>query len=116
MMETVGRRWDRLVGLLFLAIVAVAVGLLIAGYGVAVGVGALAGLVLGFLAGALGALWLGRGSGRSITFGGMEWPSESGRPTAELMAGCRSSLRSAVLTSARSDRSFQCWRQPRPEG
>lgn len=85
-METVGRRWDRLVGLLFLALVVVAAGLLIGGYGVAVGVGVLAGLVLGFLAGTVGALWLGRGSGRSITFGGMEWSSESGRPTAELMA------------------------------
>lgn len=85
-METVGRGWGRLVGLLFLAIVVVAVGLLIAGYGVAVGVGALAGLVLGFLAGTLGALWLERGSGRSINFGGMEWSSESGQPTAELMA------------------------------
>ena len=86
LMETVGRRWDRLAGLLFLALVVAAVGLLIAGYGIAVGVGALVGLALGFLAGALGALWLGRGSGRSITFGGMEWSSESGRPTAELIA------------------------------
>ncbi len=85
-METIGRGRDRLVGLLLLVLVIVAVGLLIVGYGVAVGVGALAGLVLGFLAGTLGVLWLGRGSGRSITFGGMEWSSESGRPTAELMA------------------------------
>lgn len=85
-METVGHGRDRLVGLLFLALVIVAVALLIAGYGVAVGVGALAGLVLGFLAGTLGVLWLGRGSGRSITFGSMEWSSESGRPAAELMA------------------------------
>lgn len=71
--------------MLFLGVVVLAVGLLIAGYGVAVGVGALAGLVLGFLAGTFGALWLGRGSGRSITFGGMESSSESGQPTAELM-------------------------------
>lgn len=85
-METIGRGRDRLIGLLFLVFVIVAVGLLIAGYGVAVGVGALAGLVLGFVAGTLGVLWLGRGSGRSITLGGMEWSSESGRPTAELMA------------------------------
>jgi hypothetical protein len=86
MMETIGRGRDRLLGLLFLALVALAIGLLIAGYGVAVGVGALAGMVLGFLAGTLGALWLGRGSGRSITFGGMEWSSESAQPTAALMA------------------------------
>lgn len=85
-METIGRGRDRLLGLLFLALVALAIGLLIAGYGVAVGVGALAGMVLGFLAGTLGALWLGRGSGRSITFGGMEWSSESAQPTAALMA------------------------------
>ena len=85
-MESVGRSWDRLPALLFLALVVVAVALLIAGYGVAVGAGALAGLVAGFLAGTLGLLWLGRGSGRSITFGGMEWSSDSGRPTAELMA------------------------------
>lgn len=85
-MDTVGRGWDRLVALLFLAIVVAAVVLLISGYGVAVGIGALAGLVLGFLAGTLGLLWLGRGSGRSITVGGMEWSSESGQPTAELMA------------------------------
>jgi hypothetical protein len=85
-METIGRGRDRLLGLLVLALVALAIGLLIAGYGVAVGVGALAGMVLGFLAGTLGALWLGRGSGRSITFGGMEWSSESAQPTAALMA------------------------------
>ena len=85
-METAGRRWDRLFGLLFLVLVVVVVGLLIAGYGVAVGAGALAGLVLGCLAGTVGVLWLGRGSGRSITFGGMDWSSESGQPTAELMA------------------------------
>lgn len=84
-METIGRGRDRLLGLLFLALVALAIGLLIAGYGVAVGVGALAGMVLGFLAGTLGALWLGRGSGRSITFGGTEWSSESAQPTAALM-------------------------------
>jgi hypothetical protein len=79
-METVGRGWDRLVGLLFLAIVVAAVALLVAGYGVAVGIGALAGLVLGFLAGAFGLLWLGRGSGRSITFGaGNGRPNPGGR-------------------------------------
>jgi hypothetical protein len=85
-MDTVGRGRDRLLGLLFLALVVLAIGLLIVGYGVPVGVGALAGLVLGFLAGTVGALWLGRGSGRSITFGGVEWSSESAQPTAALMA------------------------------
>ena len=85
-METVGRRWDRLAGLAFLGIVVVAIGLLVAGYGVAVGVGVLVGLVLGVLAGTVGALWLGRGSGRSITFGGMEWLSDADGPAAGLMA------------------------------
>ncbi len=84
-----GRERGRLVGLLFLAVVIVAVGLLIAGYGVAVGVGALVGLVLGFVAGTFGLLWLGRGSGRSITFGGMAWSSLSEEPAAELMAEVR---------------------------
>jgi hypothetical protein len=82
-MQTAGRRWDQLVGLIFLVVTIGAVVLLIAGYGVAVGLGALAGLVLGFVAGTLGALWLWRGSGRSVTLGGMAWSSD--RPTAELM-------------------------------
>jgi hypothetical protein len=63
--------------------------LLIAGYGVAVGVGALVGLVLGFLAGALGVMWLGRGPGRSVSFANLDWSSEdqsSDRPTADLIA------------------------------
>lgn len=83
-MQTAGRRWDQLVGLVILVVVLGAVGLLIAGYGVAVGLGALAGLVLGFAAGTLGSLWLWRGSGRSVTVGGMAWSSD--RPMAELMA------------------------------
>ena len=83
-MQPAGGRWDRLFGLLFLAIVIAAVVLLIAGYGFAVGLGALAGLILGFAAGTLGSLWLWRDSGRSVTISGMAWPSE--RPTAELRA------------------------------
>ena len=78
----------RLSALIFLAVVGGTVVLLIAGYGVAVGVGALVGLVLGFLAGALGVMWLGRGSGRSVSFANLDWSSEdqSDRPAAELMA------------------------------
>jgi hypothetical protein len=83
-MYTAGRRWDQLVGLVILVVVFGAIALLIAGYGVAVGLGALAGLVLGFAAGTLGSLWLWRGSGRSVTVGGMAWSSD--RPMAELMA------------------------------
>lgn len=83
-MQTAGRRWDQLVGLVLLVVVFGAIALLIAGYGAAVGLGALAGLVLGFAAGTLGSMWLWRGSGRSVTIGGMAWSSD--RPTAELMA------------------------------
>ncbi len=70
------RARQRLGGLLFLAVVAGAIVLLILGYGVPVGLGALAGLILGTLAGALGVLWLGRGHGRAISFGGAEWSSD----------------------------------------
>ena len=54
----------RFFGLLFLAIVIVAIAALLGGYGVPVGIGALAGLVLGAIAGALGSLWVARGAGR----------------------------------------------------
>ncbi len=87
MKQTAGALWDRLLGLLFLALVGGAVALLIAGYGLPVGLGALAGLVLGFVAGTAGTLWLGRGSGRSVTFGSTEWSAE--RPTAEMMTQLR---------------------------
>lgn len=115
-METIGRRRDRLLGLLFLALVALAIALLIAGYGVAVGAGALAGLVLGFLAGTLGVLWLGRGSGRSITLGSMEWSSESGQPTAALMAEMRELGEISSVDIGPSDRSCRCWCAPMREG
>lgn len=83
-MQTAGRRLDQLAGLIILVVVLGAIALLIAGYGVAVGFGALAGLILGFAAGTVGALWLWRGSGRSVTIGGMAWSSD--RPTAVLTA------------------------------
>jgi hypothetical protein len=86
-METSGRLWGRLFGFVFLAVIVGAVALLIAGYGVPVGLGALAGLILGAVAGMLSVLWLMRGFGRSVNVAGMEWSSDSsGRPTAELMA------------------------------
>jgi hypothetical protein len=65
----------RIPALLFLAIVIVAIAALLAGYGIPVGVGALAGLVLGAMAGAIGTLWLSRGTGRSIHLGGVAWDS-----------------------------------------
>lgn len=68
-------RAARLLGFLFLAAVLGAVALLIAGYGVAVGLGALVGLMLGGVAGLLSVLWLMRGFGRSVNVAGMEWSS-----------------------------------------
>jgi hypothetical protein len=66
---------SRLPALLFWAIVLVAIVALLAGYGIPVGVGALVGLVLGAIAGAVGVLWLVRGPGRSIHLGGYSWSS-----------------------------------------
>lgn len=63
--------------LAFVAIVVVAIGLLIGGYGLPVGLGALVGFILGALAGLLGLLWLARGSGRTIGVGGFQWNSLS---------------------------------------
>ena len=59
--------------MLFLAIVIAAAGALIAGYGLAVGVGVLVGLVLGAGAGLLGSVWLVRGPGRQINLAGYAW-------------------------------------------
>jgi hypothetical protein len=89
-MQTAGG-FRRLPGLLFLAIVILAIAALLAGYGIPVGVGALAGLVLGAIAGMLGSLWLARGAGRSIGLAGVEWSSDlhSGAMSAELLADMR---------------------------
>jgi hypothetical protein len=78
----------RLPALLFWAIVLVAIVALLAGYGVPVGVGALVGLALGAIAGAIGVLWLVRGPGRSIHLGGYSWSSydTTGPPGVELAA------------------------------
>jgi hypothetical protein len=65
----------RFAGISFLAAVVVVIVALLAGYGVPVGVGAVAGLALGLLAGLVGALWLARGAGRSMNLGGMTWSS-----------------------------------------
>lgn len=75
-MNEIGGLRARLWGIVFLAVIGGAVALLIAGYGVAVGLGALVGLILGFAAGALGLMWLARGSGRSVVVGGMNWSSD----------------------------------------
>ena len=66
---------NRLPPLLFLAAVLVAIVALLAGYGVPVGVGAMAGFALGAIAGIVGVLWLARGPGHSVDLGGMSWSS-----------------------------------------
>ena len=83
--------FGRLPGLVFLVVVIVAIAALLAGYGIPVGVGALAGLVLGAIAGMLGSLWLTRGTGRSVNLAGVEWSSDlrSGEMSAELLADMR---------------------------
>jgi hypothetical protein len=56
-------------GIVTLAVLTGTTGLLIAGYGIPVGLGALGGLVLGFFAGLFGSLSTFRGTGQ-VTFGG----------------------------------------------
>ena len=60
---------DRAGGLILLAILVGTSGLLVVGYGVPVGLGALAGLFLGFLGGLFAWLWTSQGNGQ-VTFGG----------------------------------------------
>ena len=79
-------RTGRIFGFVFLLAVAGAVVLLIAGLGVPVGVGALVGLILGFVAGMLGVLWALRGPGRSVSFAGMDWSSDSTPPAESVLA------------------------------
>jgi hypothetical protein len=92
-MHSTGRIWGRAFGFLFLTALVGAIALLIAGYGVVVGLGALAGLILGSVAGMLSVMWLMRGFGRSVNFGSMDWSSESelrsGPPSDELLAEMR---------------------------
>jgi hypothetical protein len=68
---------DRAGGLLLLAILLGTSGLLIAGYGLPVGLGWLAGLFLGFLGGLFGWLWTLQGRGQ-VSFGGASTSSSSG--------------------------------------
>ena len=67
---------DSYAGLAFLATVVVAIVALLLGFGVPVGIGALAGFALGVLGGLVGALWLTQGSGRSVTIGRATWSSD----------------------------------------
>ncbi len=81
-------RTGRIFGFVFLLAVAGAVVLLIAGLGVPVGVGALVGLILGFVAGMLGVLWAIRGGGstNATTYWFSAKPSE---PTEDVLAEVR---------------------------
>lgn len=72
----------RLIGMALLAITLVAIALLVAGYGVAVGLGALVGLILGLIVGLFSMRWLGRDFNRSISFGSGEWSSDGPPPEA----------------------------------
>ena len=72
-----GGRWGQMIGFVMLAALAAAIALLIAGYGVAVGFGALAGVILGFTAGLLSTMWLFRGTGRSVHWAGLSWASDT---------------------------------------
>jgi hypothetical protein len=67
--NAVGGLRGRAFGLVIVAILVVTIGLLVAGYGLAVGIGVLAGAVLGFGVGlfAFFSTWQGRGQ---VTFGG----------------------------------------------
>jgi hypothetical protein len=72
----------RVLGFLLIALMIVAIATLLVGYGVPVGIGALAGLLLGIFAGLLGTMWLTRSGGRSINLAGMAWSSGDVSPEA----------------------------------
>lgn len=57
------------VPLVVIALVLLAASLIVAGYGVPVGVGLFVGLALGFGIGVVGVLWLGAGPGRTVGLG-----------------------------------------------
>lgn len=75
---------SRIPGIVFVVVVVTAVGALLLGYGVPVGVGAVAGLALGAIAGFIGVLWLARGPGRSMSVGSMSWSNASSASPADL--------------------------------
>ena len=82
-------RTGRIFGFVFLVAVAGAVVLLIAGLGVPVGVGALVGLILGFVAGMLGIIWALRGAGRSVNVAGFGLVTRSPQPSEDQLAEMR---------------------------
>lgn len=82
-------RTGRIFGFVFLLAVAGAVVLLIAGLGVPVGIGALVGLILGFVAGMLGFLWALRGAGRTVNVAGVAWTTKTPQPAEDVLAEVR---------------------------
>ena len=70
---------NRVPGLILSLLVVAVIAALLEGYGIPVGVGALAGFVLGGIAGLLSALWVARGAGRSVTVGSMSWSGSGNR-------------------------------------
>jgi hypothetical protein len=74
---------NRLPGVVFAVVVVTAVAALLLGYGIPVGFGAVAGLVLGGIAGFISVLWLARGPGRSMTIGGSSWSGTGNSSLAE---------------------------------
>src|SRR5258705_7094227 len=75
--------------MVFTVIVLVTIGLLVAGYGLPIGVGALVGFILGALGGLVGLLWLARGPGRTIGVGSFQWnmlSEQSSNPDLDAMS------------------------------
>jgi len=72
----------RMLGVSVVVITIATIALLIAGYGMAVGVGAFLGLIVGAVVGFFSVFWLSRGSDRSIAFGSGEWSSGTSPPEA----------------------------------
>jgi hypothetical protein len=79
-MEMGGWR-SRIPGIVIFAVVIGAAALLVAGYGFAVGVGVIVGLLLGAGAGLVGTIWLVRGPGREIHLASYAWDSSRGTET-----------------------------------
>ncbi len=79
-----------------LILVVLAAGLLLVGYGVPVGVGLIIGVVLGGAVGLLGVLWVGAGTGRSITIGSSGFGTSSQGPIPEIPEWVRQGERAMV--------------------
>src|SRR5712691_3662189 len=76
-------------GLVFLVVVFVSAALLIAGYGVPIGLGALIGIALGFLAGTVGTMWISRGNAPYVAFNSTSHLGPGGQPDEDEMAWLR---------------------------